>query len=203
MRKLIAILCLASTCSLVFAAHGPAVTKAYVDDKGRVHIVTADGREHAIRPEKWQSGGGFEGIQIAPDGQTVGWLADQMLTPLEGATSYPYAVSLELDVWRAGRVIRRFSPPALTIQNWIFLKDGNEVAFHVAPTHGQEFYDCTLLDVNTGKEIAHWSLDRKDYVVPDWAKPLLVDDPLPGPDEIHYWIPDSPTPTKTAPQPKQ
>jgi hypothetical protein len=100
-------------------------------------------------------------------------------------------------------VIRRFRTPGLPIDNWIFLKDGNEVAFHVAPTHGQEFYDCTLLDVNTGKKLADWSLDRKDYVVPDWAKPLLVDDPLPGPDEIHNWIPDGPTPTKTAPQPKQ
>jgi hypothetical protein len=203
MRKLLAFLCLAATCSLAFAAKETAVTKASADSKGILHIVTADGRDHTVKPKKWQSGGGFGGIQIAPNGKTVGWLVKQMFAPFELDTNYAYAVALELDIWRGGRVIQRFSPPALTIQNWIFFKDGNEVAFHVAPTHGQEFYDCTLLDVNTGKELAHWSLDRKDYVVPDWAKPLLVDDPPPGPDEISNWFPDSPAPTKTTPQPKQ
>lgn len=202
MRKLLAIICFAFSCSLAYAANGPAVTKAYVDDKGSVHILTADGRDYTIKPKKWQAGGGFGTPVVAPDGKTVGWLVNQMLMPLQGGTSYSYAVALGLDIWRDGHVIRRFSTPALTIQNWIFLKDGNEVAFHIAPPHGQEFYDCTLFDVNTGKELAHWSLDRKNYVVPDWAKSLLVDDPLPGPDEIHSWVPDGPTPVKNAPQPK-
>jgi hypothetical protein len=202
MRKLLAIFCLSAACSLAFAANGPAVTEAHVDNKGSVHILTADGRDHTIRPRKWQAGGGFHEMRLAPDGKTVGWLVDYMLAPFEGGTNYSYAVALDLYIWRDGHVIRKFATPALTIQNWIFLKDGSEVAFHIAPPHGQEFYDCTLFDVNTGKELDHWSLDRKDYVVPDWAKPLLVDDPPPGPDEIHWWFPDSPTPTKNAAQPK-
>jgi hypothetical protein len=201
MRKLLAIFCLALSCSLAFAANGPAVTKAFTDGKGVLHILSADGRDHRIKPKKWQAGGGFEQLKVAPNGKTVGWLVEQMFAPFEAGTNYAYTISLELDIWRAGHVIRKFGS-AQGIQDWIFLKGGDEVAFHTAPPHGQEFFDCTLLDVITGKEIARWSLDRRDYVVPDWAKPLLVDDPLPGPDEIHYWIPDSPTSTKNAPQPK-
>jgi hypothetical protein len=196
MRKLFALFCVVSACSLTLAATSPAVTNAYADSKGWVHIITADGRDHTITPRKWQAGGGYDAIEVAQDGRTVGWLAEAMLTPLQGNTSYSYAVALELTIWKAGRVIRRFHPPALVIQNWIFLEGGNDVAFHVAPTHGQEFYDCTLFDVNSGKELAHWALDRKDYTLPDWAEPLLVDDPPPGPAEISNWFPDAPTSTK-------
>ena len=203
MRKLFCIFCVVLPCSLALAATGPAVTKAYADTKGWVHIITADGLEHTIRPRKWQAGGGFDDIVVAQDGRTVGWLANQMLTPLEAGSNYSYSVAFELDVWRDGRVIQKFSPPALTIQNWIFLKGGNEIAFHVGPLHGQEFYDCTLFDINSGKELAHWALDRKDYTVPDWAKQLLVDDPPPGPDEISNWFPDAPTSTKRDPQGQQ
>jgi hypothetical protein len=199
MWKLIAVLCLASSCAVVLAQSGLAVTKAYADDKGFVHIVTENGRDHIILPKKWQDGGGFEDIQIAPDRKTVGWLVNVMLAPFEGGTSYANTVSPELDVWRGGRVIVR-SGEGLGIQNWIFLKGGNEVAFHRAPPHGQEQFECTLLDVNTGKEVAHWELDRKDYLVPDWAKPL-VGDSLPSPDQIHYRFPDEPA--KSVTQPKQ
>jgi len=199
MRKLLAVFCLVSACSLTLAATGPAVTNAYADSKGWVHIITSDGRDHTIKPEKWQAGGGFKDVDVAPDGRTVGWLADQMLTPLEGATNYSYAVALELYIWRDGRVIRRFPASAFAIQDWTFLKHGNEVAFHVAPPHGRESYDCSLFDVNTGKELASWAIDRKDYIVPAWAKPLLVNESLPGPDEISNWFPDAPTPTKKAP----
>lgn len=188
MRSLALVVCLLSGLSMSFAATGPGVAKAYADRSGRVHIVTADGRDHVIQESKWQAGGGFEKVTIAPDGRTVGWLADQMLTPDGGMTSYAYPVAAEVQIWRDGRVIRRFSPEALTIQNWIFVQGGSEVAYHAAPPHGIEYYDCTLFDVNTGRRVAHWSLDRKDYVVPEWAKALLVNDPLPGPDEMSKYL---------------
>jgi hypothetical protein len=203
MRKWFAILWFASACTLIFAQAGPVVTKAYSDNGGRLHIITADGRDHTIKPANWQSGGGFEDVAVAPDRRTVGWLVNQMLTPLEGSTNYSYPVAIELDIWRGGRVVQRFSPPAYTIQDWIFLKSGSEVALHVAPPHGQEFYDCTIFDVNTGKKLAHWSLDRRDYVVPDWAKPLLAGDTLPGADEISNWFPDVPAAAQKTPQPQQ
>lgn len=203
MQKLFAVICFASACALTFAQSGPTVTKTYSDSRGWLHIVTADGRDHTIKPAKWQSGGGFEDVAIAPDGKTVGWLVDQMLTPLEGGTSYSYPVALELDIWQNGHVIQRFSPPGLTIQNWIFLKDGSQTAFHIAPPHGAEPYDCTLFDVNTGKKLAHWSLDRRDYVVPDWAKPLLADETLPRPGEISNWLRDVPALANKPSQPQQ
>lgn len=184
MRKWFAIFCLASACTFSIAQTGRAVRKAYADSKGWLHIITSDGRDHKIRPQKWQAGGGYEAIHIAQDGKTVGWLDNQMLTPVQGATNYSYPVALELDVWRDGHVIRRFRTSALTIQNWIFLKSGSEVAFHIAPPHGQEFYDCTLFDVDTGRQLSHWSLDRRNYVVPDWAKPLLSGENLPAPGKI-------------------
>jgi hypothetical protein len=110
MRRVLACCCFAPTLSLAFAQTGTTVTKAYADQKGTVHIVTANGHEERILPKKWQAGAGYESVTVAPDGRTVGWLADQLLTPLEGATDYSYPAAFELDIWRDGRVIRRFSP---------------------------------------------------------------------------------------------
>jgi hypothetical protein len=203
MRKLFCIFYVVLSCSLALAATGPTVTKAYADGQGWVHIITADGRAHTIKPREWQAGGGFSDVVVAPDRRTVGWLANQMLTPLQAGSNYSYPVAFELDVWRDGRVIRKFSSDVSTIQNWLFLDGGNEVAFHVGPLHGQEFYDCALFDVNRGKPLAHWALDRKDYTVPNWAKQLLVNDPPPGPDEISNWFPNAPTSTKRDPQSQQ
>lgn len=188
MRQLLAGLCAATACSASFAATGSSVTKAYTDSKGWVHIITADGRGQTIRPQKWQAGGGFEDVAIAPDGRTVGWLADQMLTPFQGGTNYSYPVALDLDVWREGRVIRTIPAPAYSIRDWVFSKDGKEVALHVAPPHGEESYDCSLFDINSGKEIAHWALDRRDYVIPEWAQPLLGS--LPDTEDLARRFPD-------------
>ena len=202
MRKLFALLCLASAC---MPASAQTVTKAYADSKGSIHVITADGRDHTMRPKRWQAGGGFEAIKIAPDRRTVGWLADQLLDPLEASSSDSYPVAQELTIWRDGRVLRRFPAPALIIWDWIFLDGSKEAAFHFAPPRGQDFdYNCARFDIGTGKQIAQWKLDRRDYVIPDWAKPLLADDPLPDPEELSKRFPDTPAPTeKTAqPQPK-
>lgn len=177
MRESAIVLCLLSLFPAAVLPTKPAVTKAWIDHKGAVHVLTTEARDHVIYPEKWQDGGGFESIAVAPDRRTVGWLADQLLTPEEGGTSYSYPVALQLDIWRDGHVIRKIGPPALAIQNWIFVKNGSEVAFHFAPPHGIESYNCMLFAVNSGRELAHWSRDRKDRVVPVWAKPLLSNDP--------------------------
>ncbi|MBS1802071.1 MAG: hypothetical protein JST28_01830 [Acidobacteria bacterium] len=183
-------ICLLAT-GLGLGSTGPAVTNAFVDSNGSVHIITADGHQQQIDPEKWQSGGEFSDLKVAEDGKTVGWVANQMLSPLQGGANYEYAVGLEVDVWRDGKVIRKVSPDAFVIRSWIFLKNGEEMAIHAAPPHGQDLYECTRFGVRSGKILAHWSLDRRDYVVPEWAKPLLVNDPLPGPEEILNWIPQS------------
>lgn len=196
MRKLITSFCLAACAFCAVAANEPAVTNTYVDRDGSVRILTADGTDHTIRPMQWQRGGGFTDVSIAPDRKTVGWVANQMLTPLEGGTNYAYAVGTQVEIWRGGKIIQELSPKAYVIQNWIFLNDGEQVAIHTAPPHGQEFFDCFRFDVRTGKELEDWSLDRRDYVVPEWAKLLLVNDPLPGPDEISDWVREAAKPTK-------
>ncbi|HEV3149650.1 MAG TPA: hypothetical protein VGY94_01785 [Acidobacteriaceae bacterium] len=203
MRKLFAILCLASVWIPTCAQTSSAVTRAYADNKGSLHIITADRRNYTIRPTPWQAGGGFEAIKIAPDRRTVGWLADQMLDPLQANSNDSYPVAQELGIWRDGRVIRRFPATALVIWDWIFLNGSKEAAFHIAPPRGQDFnYNCARFDIDTGKQIAHWKLDRRDYVVPDWVKPLLVNDPLPDPEELSKRFPDAPTPTKKTAQPQ-
>lgn len=188
MLRFLIVFCLLAGAAAFFAA-SPAVAKAFVDSTGSVHIFTEDRGEQKIDPEKWQEGGSFSDVIVAPDGRTVGWVANQMLTPLQGGTNYEYAVGLEIDVWRGGKVIQKIDPHAQPIRNWLFLKNGEEVAIHTAPLHGQDFFDCTRFDARTGRKLAHWSLDRRNYVVPEWAKPLLVNDAPPGPDEISDWFP--------------
>lgn len=154
MRIFLAIFCLASACSLVFAANAPAVSKAYTDDAGTLHILTADGRDHLIVPRKWQAGGGFDGIQIGPDRGTVGWLVYKKLTPLEAGANDAHEVAVELDIWRAGRVIRRFHSEQ-DIRYWTFLKNGSQVSFRQAPLHGDVSSYGNLFEVSTGKQLAH------------------------------------------------
>lgn len=99
----VAFICIAAS-----AASKETVKRAYIDSEGRVHIVSADGGDRTILPKKWQAGGGFEAVDIAPDGEPAGWLADLMLTPLEDGTNDSCAAPLEIDMWRAGHMMRRF-----------------------------------------------------------------------------------------------
>ena len=46
----------------------------------------------------------------------------QMLTPVQGGTSYSYALALEQDLWRDERVIGRIPAPACSIQTGLFAK---------------------------------------------------------------------------------
>ena len=177
MRKLLAVLCFASACSLAFAANSSAVTKAYVDDKGTVHIVTDDGQDHAIQSEKGQEKGkgGVEKIQIAPDGKAVGWLVN-----LWASCCVSYAIPFELIVWQSGHVVRRVHP-GMAIWSWAFIGNGKELAYRSRPLHGGWSGECTLVDVATGKELGSWDhpvdengndTDESDESSgkPDWAK---------------------------------
>jgi hypothetical protein len=174
MRITVVVFCLVSACSVASAGTGPIVEKAFVDSNGRVHIHTTDGRDHIVRPEKWQAGGGFEVVKVAADGRTAGWLADQMLTPSQGGTSYSYPVALRLEIWRDGRIIRSIPAPAFAIHHWTFLKDGAEVAIHIAPPHGLDLRDSMIFDVDSGKELARWSSEERHSPVPDWVGQLFA-----------------------------
>jgi hypothetical protein len=180
MRKLLAVLCVASACSLAFAANRSAVTKAYVDDKGTVHIVTADGHDHTNRSEKGQEKGreGVENIRVAPDGKTVGWLVNSRTCCVW------YAVPLELVVWQSGKIIRRVHP-SMAIWAWGFVEDGKELAYRNSPLHGGWSGERVLVDIASGKDLDEWDypvdgngndVDEKDAendgAEPDWAKQI-------------------------------
>ena len=181
-RLLAAVACLMGCGSFAHAANPAEVTKAFIDGKGALHIVASGGRDFVVKPQEWQAGGRFEQVAIAQDHKTVGWLATQMLSPLEGGTNYSYAVALEVEVWRDGRIVRKFSAPAFSIQDWTFIDGSGKVAFHVAPPHGEDFDDCYLFDVSTGKRIAHWSRKASSSSMPGWARTLLRSELAPTPD---------------------
>ncbi|HEY1161139.1 MAG TPA: hypothetical protein VGE83_10935 [Terracidiphilus sp.] len=172
MRKLIAGLCLAATSSLAWAEYQAAVTRAYADTHGRVHIVTADGRDHGISPEKGQNG--VEKIQVAPDGKTIGWLVD-----LWASCCVSYPISFELVVWQSGHIIRRVHP-SMAIWSFAFVKNGAEIAYRNSPLHGGWSGECVLVDIASGKTLASWDHpidengndtdDNSDE--PGWAKQL-------------------------------
>jgi hypothetical protein len=171
MLRLLVICILAFICASALAGTGPTVTKAYVDNNKRVHIVTSDGRDSSVPPEKNQEA--TEKIQIAPDGKTVGWLVDTSTC----CVSYP--VPLELIVWRSGRVIRKIHPNQ-GIWSWIFLKEGTQLAFRHGPLHGGWSGEYLLIEIASGKILARWNhpTDEKgndtddDSDEPGWAKEI-------------------------------
>jgi hypothetical protein len=180
MRKLLVLFCLTLTCSFAFAAKETVVTKAYADNKGIVHIVTADGRDRAISPEKGQEEGpeGIENIRVAPDKKTVGWLVNSRTCCVS------YAVPLELVVWQADHLIQRIHP-MMAIWAWGFIKNGKELAYRNSPLHGGWSGERVLIEIATGRTLASWNypvdengndVDEKDAddngVEPDWAKQI-------------------------------
>jgi len=172
MRTLIVGTCLAAMCSLAFAAKNPSVTKAYADGKGIVHIVTANGRDLTLPPEKGQEG--VDKIQVTPDGKTVGWLVNRW-----DSCCVSYAIPTELVIWRSGHVIRRIHP-SMAIWSWAFLKNGSELAYRISPLRGGWSGECVLAETATGKNLAVWDFpvdqngndsgDNSDE--PEWAKQI-------------------------------
>lgn len=171
MRALTFLLCIAATCSLAIDAAQPVVTKAYVDDKGRVHIVTANGSDRLIPAERDQEN--VSRILTAPDGRAVGWLV------YSSACCVSYPVPLELVVWRNDHILRRLRP-GMAIWSWAFMKNGRELAFRMSPLHGGWSGESVLLDIATGKTLDGWShpVDENNNDTddnsnePEWSKQI-------------------------------
>jgi hypothetical protein len=169
------IFCLVAALAPVIAAgqgtEHALVQRAYSDEKKVVHIVTAQGRDLRIAPEKSQ--GGVEGIQVAADGKTVGWLVDRWESCCQ---SYP--IPTELVLWRTGRIVRRLYTGRPT-WGWAFENGGTKLAYRTSFTHGGWSGESTLIDVASGKSLAVWSHpidengnDTDGEEPPDWAKPV-------------------------------
>jgi hypothetical protein len=131
---------------------------------GAAHIALPSGEKIAVPKERGQVG--ISEGKTAPDGGTVGWLADY---EAEGV-SYP--ISGTLIVWRAGKIVRRF-PAAQVFYSWTFYAQGRQVAYHVGPLHGESKSHCELRDIESGRLLAAWDGDLDSGANrPAWTKGL-------------------------------
>jgi hypothetical protein len=153
---------------LLFAVHAiPTLAqgsgfRVFADKTGHVHIAK-DGQEQVVAGEAHQLG--IESEQTAEDRETVGWLVD-FADPDNTSSDAEILV-----IFRAGQIIRRFG----TVQvfwSWSFYKQGEQVAYHVGPTHGEESSHCELHDVKTGHLLAQWDGDLEDAKRPAWTRGL-------------------------------
>ncbi len=140
-----------------------------------MHIVTADDQDETVPPEKGQDG--IENVRVAEDGHTAGWLVN-----LWASCCVSYSIPVRMVLWRDGGVIRRIDSHQ-AIFGWTFLRGGKEVAFHTAPLHGSEVYDCSRVDVQTGRELGEWSMTQKTPA-PDWVYLLDKQFAMPDPDDL-------------------
>lgn len=140
----------------------PRVQRAYVDDKGGVHIVEEGGKDISVPKEKDQVAS--DELKIAEDKRTVGWMAEYD----NPATSYP--IPLGVVVWKDGQV-RQNLGDGLMIYDWRFWEAGKQVAFCSGTVHGDSGGHCELHEALTGKKLAelHGHLDTAS---PAWARGL-------------------------------
>src|SRR5712691_3957260 len=90
-------------------------TAASVDDSGRLHIQTSDGRSIFLGKQRDQER--FDSIAISADGRAVGWVN---LYP-NCCTSYP--IPLKVVILVNGRQ-RVFTGVGLAVWRWTFSDDG-------------------------------------------------------------------------------
>ena len=141
---------------------GQAVSVSALRD-GAAQVTLANGRKARIPKEPGQTG--ITETRTAPDG-TVGWLAEYRVE----AVSYPIAGTLI--VWRAGKIIQRFST-GQSFYSWTFYAGGKQVAYHTGPLHGELKSHCELHDTGNGRLIAMWDGDLgTENDRPAWTKQL-------------------------------
>lgn len=135
-----------------------------VDKSGQLHIVLDSGKD--ILPEKAPGQTSFDRPLISPDDHTIGWLVN-VADP--GYGSYFREVSVELVIYRAGRVLHRFRTEQ-TFWDWDFRDAGKQVAYSTGPTHGGAA-ECALRDVESGRIVARWWV-KSGSEPPPWAVDL-------------------------------
>jgi hypothetical protein len=133
---------------------------------GPLHIHYSDGTDIEIPLEKGRFGNGtdltqetFSSVQLAEDGQHIGWLADYMICE----QSYP--CSPELVIYQFGHKRKYISPPYGVIWNWHFANGGKQVLIHSGFPHGDEKGTTTLNDTETGHESGNPSSVKKKFPI--------------------------------------
>ena len=157
-------------CAIVAVAGGMSLAaedtyrQADVDQQGRLHIITAAGREIVPPMDKDQVG--FDNAAISVDRRAVGWLA---LYP-NCCTSYP--IPLKLVILVNGRR-RTFTGVGLAVSRWGFSDDGKRVAFKQETVHGGLGVHYELRDIATGRLVSEYGADsEKASQPPAWVRAL-------------------------------
>lgn len=151
---------LAVTCAvLLLLAHAvmaQAVSRAFVGEDGKAHVVYANGAAKTIPPEQKQVG--CEHISVAGDKRTVGW----SVLVENCCTSYPIPTAVVVYRNRKKTIIST----GQMIWKWHFIGRGDRVAVLSGPVHGWAA-EAILYDVRSGKVLASWN---GPGTAPEWAK---------------------------------
>lgn len=165
--------CVAVVAGVVLAMRGPAAAgaavsylAASVDAKQRLHVTTADHRE--LMPPLEGRQVGFDRPAISKDHRSVGWLA---MFP-GCCTAYPLPV--ELDVFKGGRIVRRFKGDGRAIFRWAFEDGDTRVALYQDFPHGQGGGHFELRDLATGKLVARYD-KPPSLAAPQWVRDVAIE----------------------------
>lgn len=147
------------------------------NDTGPLHIIYNNGSEiilerhltgkHSAYTDGKPAGVGL--VQLSDDQRTMGW-AEYFFNC---CTSY--TIPLKLIVFRNGRVVHQFAQGQM-LRNWMFQDQGRKIAAEWGATHGQEWGNFILYDIQTGKILDEVDFDPAFHSLPDnapdWAKQL-------------------------------
>jgi hypothetical protein len=162
-------------CSLLLSAAlvaqpkgNSSIVRVDADHHSDVHLVLKGRSEIVIRHKPGQVG--IAEPKIAHDHRTVGWL---LLFPNpDNSPAYRLEdIPAALVIWRDGNVVQRFDTGP-TFWDWSFVNDGQQVAFHTGPLHGEAVSHCELRDVNTGRLLSSWEGNLRKQDRPEWTKSL-------------------------------
>ena len=142
-------------------SHAQAISRAYADKSGSVHVVDGANVDHRVAVEKDQVT--CENVRVASDHETVAW----SVLYENCCTSYP--IPLKVVIYRHGR-LTRVSPPQM-IWDWKFVSGGSQIAVSFGPVHG-DASGAELYDARAGKRLASWNLKGER---PKWADGLRTE----------------------------
>jgi hypothetical protein len=129
--------------------------------EGSLRIVYSDGTEVEIPKEKGRfnvAQGNFSGVEIADDGQHIGWLGEYMIC----ARSYP--CTPELAIYRSGHKLTYISPPHGVVWDWHFLKRGKQISLRYGFPNGDDTGKAKLYDSETGRDLGETPLPSEKAV---------------------------------------
>jgi hypothetical protein len=164
-------------CALIVAAFvGPSAAERYanvlIEPDGGVTVITEDGRR-ITTPSKDDDQVGADRAAVAPDRQSVGWLA----TYSNCCTSYPLPLKLMI-LWN-GQLRTLKAKHARPIWYWTFQGGGKFVAFRQETTHGSQGLHYERWDVVSGRRVADYmpEYDENGHTVsrphePKWVRAL-------------------------------